>query len=148
MEIERAQGPSRGYRTAPLPAELTEIDVAVIGAGAAGLYAALVAAEYGARVLLISRSPLPQSASYWAQGGVTVLERSRAQRLWVHEGRCVGAIADSGPVRASATVLATGGAAALWLRTTNPPGATGSGLLLAHGAGAALADLEFLQFHP
>src|SRR6185436_9253281 len=36
----------------PLPAQLTEIDVAVIGAGAAGLYAALVAAEYGARVLL------------------------------------------------------------------------------------------------
>src|SRR6185503_8621200 len=54
----------------PLPAQLTEIDLAVIGAGAAGLYAALVAAEYGARVLLISRSPLPQSASYWAQGGL------------------------------------------------------------------------------
>jgi L-aspartate oxidase len=45
-------------------------------------------------------------------------------------------------------VLATGGAAALWSRTTNPGGATGSGLLLAHWAGAALADLEMLQFHP
>ena len=47
-----------------------QVDVAVIGAGAAGLYTALVAAEHGARIQLVSRSPLPQSASYWAQGGL------------------------------------------------------------------------------
>ncbi|MFZ2113511.1 MAG: FAD-binding protein, partial [Solirubrobacteraceae bacterium] len=47
-----------------------------------------------------------------------------------------------------ATVLSTGGAAALWARTTNPPGSIGQGLLLAHSAGATLADLEFVQFHP
>src|SRR5204863_1338938 len=41
-----------------------------------------------------------------------------------------------------------GGAAALWSRTTNPPGSFGSGLLLARAAGATLADLEFTQFHP
>ena len=46
------------------------------------------------------------------------------------------------------TILATGGAAALWSRTTNPPGSFGSGLLLARAAGAQLADLEFTQFHP
>ena len=46
------------------------------------------------------------------------------------------------------SILATGGAAALWSRTTNPPGSFGSGLLLARAAGAALADLEFVQFHP
>jgi L-aspartate oxidase len=51
-------------------------------------------------------------------------------------------------VRARSTVLATGGAAALWARTTNPPGSLGIGMLLAHHAGAALADLEFVQFHP
>ncbi len=45
-------------------------------------------------------------------------------------------------------MLATGGAAALWSRTTNPPGAVGGGLLLAYEAGAALADLELVQFHP
>jgi L-aspartate oxidase len=45
-------------------------------------------------------------------------------------------------------ILATGGAAALWSRTTNPPGSYGSGLLLARAAGAELADLEFAQFHP
>src|SRR5208282_503526 len=55
---------------------------------------------------------------------------------------------DGATLAAPATVLATGGAAALWARTTNPAGATGSGLLLAHSAGAKLADLEMLQFHP
>ena len=53
-----------------------------------------------------------------------------------------------GIVRARAVLLATGGAAALWARTTNPPGSQGVGLLLAHDAGAALADLEMMQFHP
>jgi L-aspartate oxidase len=38
--------------------------------------------------------------------------------------------------------------AALWERTTNPPGAVGAGMSLADSAGALLADLEFLQFHP
>ena len=45
-------------------------------------------------------------------------------------------------------ILATGGMAALWQRTTNPRGAVGSGLSLASAAGAELADLEFMQFHP
>jgi L-aspartate oxidase len=51
-------------------------------------------------------------------------------------------------VHARGVVLATGGAAALWARTTNPPGSLGIGLLLAREAGAALADLELMQFHP
>src|SRR5690348_14818783 len=45
-------------------------DVVVVGAGAAGLYAALTAARAGASVVLVSRSPLAESASYWAQGGI------------------------------------------------------------------------------
>jgi L-aspartate oxidase len=55
---------------------------------------------------------------------------------------------DGAAIVAGATVLATGGAAALWSRTTNPAGAIGTGLLLAHDAGATLADLELMQFHP
>jgi L-aspartate oxidase len=51
-------------------------------------------------------------------------------------------------VAAAATILATGGGAALWRRTTNPWGAIGAGPVLGHAAGAALADLEFCQFHP
>ena len=73
--------------------------------------------------------------------------------LWTHDGRCIGLLArrrDGAelPVLARATVLATGGMAALWERTTNPAGAIGAGLGLAEAAGARLADLEFLQFHP
>jgi L-aspartate oxidase len=47
-----------------------------------------------------------------------------------------------------AVILATGGYAALWARTTNASETRGSGLALAYQAGAALADLEFVQFHP
>jgi L-aspartate oxidase len=226
-------------------------DVAVVGAGAAGLYAALVAAAAGAHVVLVSSSPLAQSASYWAQGGIAaaladddsvdlhlrdtlkagraasresaarvlcgespervrdlqslgvsfdadrhgalalglegghsrrrvvhaggsatgrritrdlsalaalgdevrVLERTSATSLATVDGRCVGVHARDADgravaVRARATIVASGGAAALWARTTNPAGVVGAGMTLALGAGAALADMEFQQFHP
>jgi L-aspartate oxidase len=224
-----------------------EADVAVVGAGAAGLYAALCAARERATVVLISATPLAQTASYWAQGGlaaalaaddsfdlhlrdtefagrglvrrsaaeilvreapscvhdlqalgvrfdadrfghlalalegghsvrrvvhaggsatgrrvvrqlsalaaadprIKVFEGARAQALWRSDQRCRGVVCDDGRViSARAVVIATGGAAALWARTTNPPGSQGIGMLLAHAAGAALADLEMLQFHP
>lgn len=51
-------------------------------------------------------------------------------------------------VHANHVVLATGGTGNLWLATTNPVEATGDGLALAARAGAQLADLEFVQFHP
>jgi L-aspartate oxidase len=258
-------------------AEVVTVDVAVVGAGAAGLYAALCAAREGARVALVSAAPLAQTASYWAQGGlaaalaaddsaelhlkdteragrgavrrsaaeilvreapecvrdlqalgvrfdadrfgrlalglegghsvrrvvhaggsatgrrllrqlsalvveeprVSVWENVRARALWLEDPpapersedpaaperdgpageptrdgdpthpRCRGVACEDGRVlRARAVILATGGAAAMWARTTNPPGSQGIGLLLAHAAGARLADLELLQFHP
>ena len=80
---------------------------------------------------------------------IEVLEGRRATGLLVDGGRCVGVrLADGERIAAAGTVLATGGAAALWSRTTNPAGATGGGLLLAYAAGAMLADLELMQFHP
>jgi len=219
----------------------------VVGAGAAGLYAAICAARDGAGVALVSATPLAESSSYWAQGGlaaaisaqdspeqhladtvkagrdavresaaralaseagaavedlarlgvsfdadrsgrlalglegghsvrrivhaggastgrrivrqlsavvaqqplIDVVEDRRVTALLTHDGRCTGVVLDGGQTLvAPATVLATGGSAALWARTTNPPGATGGGLLLAHQAGAELADLEMMQFHP
>src|SRR5947209_952876 len=224
-----------------------EADIAVVGAGAAGLYAALCAAREHATVVLVSATPLARTASYWAQGGlaaalaaddsfalhlrdtelagrelvrrsaaeilvreapdcvhdlqalgvrfdadrfgrlvlglegghsvrrivhaggsatgrrvvrqlsalaaenprITVLEEARARALWRSSDRCQGLLCEDGrTVAARGVVLSTGGAAALWQRTTNPPGSQGVGLLLAHSAGAALADLELLQFHP
>jgi L-aspartate oxidase len=79
---------------------------------------------------------------------VEVMERTSAVALWSDGERCHGVVTDSGAVAARATILATGGAAALWRRTTNPRGAIGAGPVLASIAGADLADLEFCQFHP
>jgi len=221
--------------------------VAVVGAGAAGLYTALCAARNGARVTLISGPPLAGSSSWWAQGGLAAamsaddsperhlrdtiaagrgavresaarvlcdeapqavddltrlgvrfdadregrlslgLEGGHSARRIVHAGgaatgrrlvrqlsalvaenqsinvlegrraielisdttRCRGVrLEDGTAIVSGATVLATGGAAALWSRTTNPAGAIGTGLLLAYDAAATLADLELMQFHP
>jgi L-aspartate oxidase len=77
-------------------------------------------------------------------------------------GAALGLIAESGSVTGifvgqgeevivlptSSVILATGGAGGLWQSTTNPPTARASGVVLAAKAGAALADLEFMQFHP
>ncbi|MCV7384587.1 L-aspartate oxidase [Mycolicibacter longobardus] len=53
-----------------------------------------------------------------------------------------------GVIHAPSVVLATGGLGHLYRATTNPGGATGDGLALALWAGAAVSDLEFIQFHP
>jgi L-aspartate oxidase len=79
---------------------------------------------------------------------IEVLEMTSASALWSDGERCHGVITSAGPIAAGATVMATGGAAALWRRTTNPRGAIGAGPVLASAAGADLADLEFCQFHP
>lgn len=71
--------------------------------------------------------------------------------------RCVGLLASTrdasgnesvGVVRARAVVLACGGIGQVYAATTNPPVATGDGMAAALRAGAALADVEFVQFHP
>jgi L-aspartate oxidase len=79
---------------------------------------------------------------------IDVSERERALELWMSDGRCVGLVTDTRAVSARAVVLATGGYAALWNRTTNPAGSVGEGIEMAFRAGAAVADLEFVQFHP
>ena len=201
-------------------------DVLVVGAGVAGLSAALAAADAGASVLVLAKASHTRSNSYAAQGGVAAavgpdddpslhaadtlsagrgLCRPAAVELLTAEapvriaelrrlgvgfdeglgregghsrarvvhaggadtGRHIADVLTArvrehagirlaegerittlGTLRGAAVVLATGGYAALWARTTNPRGAVGDGLRLAHAAGADLADLELVQFHP
>lgn len=79
---------------------------------------------------------------------IEVLEETSAVALISDGQRCFGVITGDGAITAPATLMASGGAAALWRRTSNPWGAIGAGAVLASAAGAELADLEFCQFHP
>jgi L-aspartate oxidase len=79
---------------------------------------------------------------------IDVSERERVLELLLADGRCVGVLTDARKIPARAVLVATGGYAALWGRTTNPAGSVGEGIAMAYRAGAAVADLEFVQFHP
>jgi len=80
-------------------------------------------------------------------------ENSFACDLLMEHGRCVGVAAvdldgSRREVRARHVLLATGGAGQLFAVTTNPVESTGDGMAMALRAGAAMADVEFVQFHP
>jgi L-aspartate oxidase len=86
------------------------------------------------------------------EGRIRAREFARATSLIMRDGAVVGAVVE-GPqgvehVAADAVVLATGGSGRLYRHTTNPPVSTADGVILAYAAGAAIADLEFVQFHP
>ncbi len=83
----------------------------------------------------------------------SVMERWLAVDLIIEAGRCRGVVArqpngERVEVRATHTLLATGGAGQLFAVTTNPEQATGDGIAMALRAGVAVADVEFMQFHP
>ena len=95
-------------------------------------------------------------AAVRATPSITVLEGASLARVLVSDGAVRGvAFRMRGDrsgrlrrLRTSQLVIATGGAGGLFLDTTNPLGSTGAGLAIAARAGAALADIEFIQFHP
>jgi len=230
-------------------------DVLIIGAGIAGLRAAIEAAEYG-QVILLTKGELPDSNSYYAQGGLAAavaqsdsIESHIADTLATANGlgdeqvireaisaapqhicqlqqwnvafdaegdrlalgregghsadriihaqgdatgqvlcdalirrvkdapgvkifdqcfsmdlltdhtegngaaNCLGAMTyhpryGLQVIRARQTILAAGGAGMLWRETTNPPNATADAVAMAFRAGAVLADMEMMQFHP
>jgi len=245
--------------TAPEPGWVTSADVIVVGSGIAGLTAALRLRQRVDRVLLVTKTVLPEGSTQWAQGGIAValdpadspddhlhdtlvagagVCDQEAVRILVSEGPArvrelvaLGAEFDRGPdgeisltregghhrdriahaggdatgkeisraliaalhavlddpgievlehalvvdllqdkdaqvcgvtlhvigegqidgvgaARARAVVFATGGIGQVYSATTNPSVATGDGLAAALRAGAVIADLEFVQFHP
>lgn len=85
---------------------------------------------------------------------IDYLTHAATQSIIVKDGRCVGVTyvePVSNRVRAlyaRAVVLATGGSGQLYEYTTNPDVATGDGMAMAYRAGAVMADMEFVQFHP
>ena len=85
-------------------------------------------------------------------GKLTILTHAQATALVTRDGRVAGVeyLQDGRPavLDADAVLLATGGSGQLFAQTTNPAVATADGLALAVRAGAAVADLEFFQFHP
>ncbi len=85
---------------------------------------------------------------------IVLMPFANTESLIVNDGRCVGVRFLDPILRAPreiygrAVILCTGGAGQLYLHTTNPNVATGDGMAMAYFAGAEMADMEFVQFHP
>ena len=84
---------------------------------------------------------------------IDVFDHAYALDLIVQDGSAIGIVAELGSgertvMAAPWVVVAAGGAGQLWAVTSNPSGATADGLAMALRAGVAVADLEFVQFHP
>lgn len=92
-------------------------------------------------------------AAVAAEPAIRMLPHHRGVELLRDAHGAVRGLRVAGPrgardLEARAVILATGGLGGLYAATTNPLSAVGSGLALAAAAGAALRDLEFVQFHP
>jgi L-aspartate oxidase len=86
--------------------------------------------------------------------GVIITENEIALDICIQDGACCGVFYLDANTRnmdviyANAVALATGGIGQVYQHTTNPPIATGDGIAMAYRAGAEIANMEFVQFHP
>jgi L-aspartate oxidase len=85
---------------------------------------------------------------------ISVFEHTIVHELICEKGECFGAYAlnftegKDKVFTAKSTIIASGGVSGIYQRTTNPHTSTGDGVSLAYNAGAEIADMEFIQFHP
>ncbi len=86
--------------------------------------------------------------------GINLLPFANVEGFVIEDGNCVGVrfldpiLRSPRKIFARAVILCTGGAGQLYQHSTNPPGATGDGIAMSYFAGAEIADMEFVQFHP
>jgi len=106
------------------------------------------------RALVSAVQKHPNITVYQQHIAVDLVTEAKVTRGRLQRNRCVGAYAlDIVNDRmitfcARVTVLATGGAGKVYLYTSNPDVATGDGVAMAYRAGATVANMEFMQFHP
>ena len=151
VEVLVAEGPARVRELASAGAQFDTDDAGrfTLGREAAHSRKRIVHAKGDQTGAEVARALI---ARVQERANIQVLETARALDLIVEQGRCCGVRANVGgraiEIIADATVLATGGCGQLYRHTTNPQVATGDGYAIAHRAGATLADMEFVQFHP
>lgn len=84
---------------------------------------------------------------------ITKFEHTGVIKFLNDAERCCGALTldqnfTPSLIKAKSTILATGGASALYKRTTNPKGSVGEGIALSYQTGSEITDMELIQFHP
>ena len=84
---------------------------------------------------------------------IDIVEDEMVIDLLTHDGQCIGIVTqtaggESKVIFSAHTILATGGCGQLYAHTSNAETITGDGIAMAYRAGAVLADMEFMQFHP
>ncbi len=150
VEVLANEGPTRVRELMALGAHFDEVDGALaLGREGGHSVARVVHAGGDATGAEIERA-LVEAAQ---QSGADIHERCLVDELLVVDGRAIGVSATDvhgvrRTFRARHTLVATGGAGQCFAVTTNPALSTGDVLAMALRAGVAVADLEFMQFHP